>query len=830
MGKRCALILRKHLHALLFVPVIVIIMTWPTFSRIFDADEFWLHGGQRDRWLDIWNAWHVERVLAGQAEYYFTDTIFHPQGLSLAFQHIALPHALLLIVFNKFMPVDDAYNTLYLLMLCFNALCGYVLTQHLVGDKWIALFGAAVVGLSPHFLQGTTVPDIILIGTFPLAVYCFHRSLMEDRWLFAALAGICVGFTTFIGMYTYVITLLTLGICGFYLSLSRWRQVAFWRHLLLFLAVAGLISAFRVFPMVADTSVLDEGLQGHQHDLPRSHDVLHYFVPTRNPFTEDSLRALFQAPPAERHSNAYLGYINLFLLACAILWRPGWRKLLPWLTALAFFAILRLGHYFQFRGNEYTNIVLPERLLSDWFPAVFGAFHAQEYYQTGLIIPLAVLSCFGLAAILKAKPATARIAVVLLSTLILMAEYYVPRGGRALDANRTAYMDWLQSEADDPIKLINLPLEVGNPHFFMYLQTLTGYPHADGFSSRNPQSARKYINDNFLLRHLGNSQNVHCLPHNERTFLNALDRLLEDGFTHVVVHYWLYGEQFIIHSFNNVPAAYDDHFVGFYRLRDLRLSCDYRNIELSPYKHFAESSSVFPGRRSSILSFRPSARIDEDLFAYFASLFSDWRSLVHLYLDDGKPVIQSVGQSIPDLESFARDKQLIYLIYNRHDMEATTLPSHLTLEGFNLCRRDEHEDGSVIEHYLSREFACTLIASGQPLQVDYDNGAKLVNVSLEITQDQLALQILWSNLPSEPHSVSLQVFDAAGAKVLGQDTTIGSISLERYLVDVSDLEPGDYEVKLVFYDYESKRSVPGTVSLTGERFMRELLITTLTRT
>ena len=85
-------------------------MTWPTFARIFDGDEFWLHGGQRDRWLDIWNAWHVERVLAGQADYYYTDTIFHPQGLSLAFQHIALPHALLLIVFNKFMPVDDAYN------------------------------------------------------------------------------------------------------------------------------------------------------------------------------------------------------------------------------------------------------------------------------------------------------------------------------------------------------------------------------------------------------------------------------------------------------------------------------------------------------------------------------------------------------------------------------------------------------------------------------------------------------------------------------------------------------------------------------------------------
>ncbi len=830
MPTRWVLGLRDHLHPLCFVPLIVIIMTWPTFVRIFDADEFWLHGGQRDRWLDMWNAWHVERVLAGQADYYYTDTIFHPAGLSLTFQHIALPHALLLIAFKKFMSVDDAYNALYLLMLCFNALCGYVLIQHLLGDKWIALYGAVVVGLSPHFQQGTTVPDIILIGTFPLAIYCFHRALIDNRWRFAALAGICVGVSAFIGMYTYVITLLTLGIYGFYLSLARWRQAAFWRHLLLFAAVGSLISAFRVFPMIADSAILSEGLQRHQYGLPRSHDVLQYFISTGNPVTEDSLRALFQVPPAETHNNAYLGYINLLFLASAILLRPRWRKLLPWLTALAFFAVLRLGHHLTLHGNEYTNIVLPERVLSDWFPAVFGAFLWQEYYQPGLVLPLAVLACFGLAAILQAKTATVRAAVVLVSTLILMVEFYVPRGEQILDSDGTAYIDWLQTESDDPIKLINLPNEVGNPHYFMYLQTLTGYPHADGFSSRNPQSARSYINNNLLLRRWDNSQNAHCLPHNERTFLTALDRLLEDGFTHVVVHYWLYGEQFIIHSFKDVPATYDDHFVGFYRLRDLRMSCDFSQIELSPFRHFEDSPSVYPGSRSSILSFHPNERIDEDLFAYLESLFSDWRSLAHVYLDDGKPVIQSAGMSIPDLESFARDNQVIYLIYNLRDLESEMLPDLLTFERFNLCHRVEHEDGSVIEHHISRNFFCALVNSSQPLQVDYDNGARIVNASLDIAQDQLALQIMWSNLPTEPHALSLQIFDAEGAKVLGQDAIIDDASLGRYLLDLADLAPGEYVVKLVVYHYESRQSVAGTLSRTGERFGREFMITTFTRT
>ena len=285
----------------------------------------------------------------GRPNYYYTDTIFHPEGLSLAFQHIALPHALLLIVFNKFMPVDDAYNALYILMLCFNALCGYVLVQHLLGDKWIALFGAAVIGLSPHFLQGTTVPDIILIGTFPLAIYCFHRALVEDRRLFAALAGICVGITAFIGMYTYVITFLTLGIYGFYLSLSRWRQGCLLApSTTVFGGMRSHQLYIRVFPMIADTIVLNEGLQRHHHGLPRSHDILQYFIPTGNPITEDSLRALFQVPPTERHNSAYLGYINLFFLACAILLRPRWRNLLPWLTCTGVFCRAKAGPLSQF--------------------------------------------------------------------------------------------------------------------------------------------------------------------------------------------------------------------------------------------------------------------------------------------------------------------------------------------------------------------------------------------------------------------------------------------------------------------------------------------------
>ena len=247
MGTRCISILRNHWHVLLIVPLVVIVMTWPTFARIFDGDEFWLHVEHRDKWLRFWDAWHLERVFAGQAELFYTDSLFHPEGVSLAWQHVIYPHAVLFLIFEKVMPADSAYNLLFLLMLCFNAFCAYLLIYYFINDKWIALFGAVVAAVSVPFPHGSTSPDLILIGTLPLTIYFLYRAVEECRWRFAALAGLCAGFTAFISLYTLVFILFTTSICAVYLALSRWRQPAFWCQLLMIIVICGSI-ALRIYP------------------------------------------------------------------------------------------------------------------------------------------------------------------------------------------------------------------------------------------------------------------------------------------------------------------------------------------------------------------------------------------------------------------------------------------------------------------------------------------------------------------------------------------------------------------------------------------------------
>ena len=70
-------------------------------------------------------------------------------------------------------------------------------------------------------------------------------------------------------------------------------------------------------------------------------------------------------------------------------------------------------------------------------------------------------------------------------------------------------------------------------------------------------------------------------------------------------------------------------------------------------------------------------------------------------------------------------------------------------------------------------------------------------------------------------------FDAAGNKLGGQDYVVGHAPVARHLIEASSLPSGDYVVKLIFYNFRTGKSVPGTVSSDSTRFGRELDVTAI---
>ena len=261
------------------------------------------------------------------------------------------------------MPADDADNLLFLLAHCFNAFCAYVLIHHLIKDKWIALFGAVIVGLSVPNTDGSSLPSMYVIGTLPLTFYFIHRAVTENQWRLALLAGLCAGATTLISMNVFAFLLLTVAIYIFVLAVSRLRQIAFWRQIMLFICVCASISAFRIVPMVADEALRSVGLARHQ-GIDYSFDLLDFFVRSDNPFFGPFLHAAYDVAPDSRHRRAYLGihqFILHWLRADPRRCPRGKRRkrLLPWLAILVFCAIYRLGHFPTINAVRHTDVVLP---------------------------------------------------------------------------------------------------------------------------------------------------------------------------------------------------------------------------------------------------------------------------------------------------------------------------------------------------------------------------------------------------------------------------------------------------------------------------------------
>lgn len=821
--------LSNHFHVLLVLPLVVIVMTWPVLPQLFNGDSFWLHNPSPDAFHRIWDSWHVGQALAGHAELWHTVDMFHPRGASLVFQHFSFPHALLLLALKNVMPTDSAYNLLFMLILCFNGFSAYVLIRHLLKDKWVALFGAVVAVLGISFSYSNTVPDLICIGTLPLTLYFFHRALFEGRPLFAALAGFCAGITAFIGMYTLAFILLSAAVYAAFLLPTRWRQPEFWRRLLVFALLCAAISALRIYPMIEDAAAFQEGLTKYE-GWKRSSGVLDYFVNSPNPFTGRLLHAIFNLPPDANYRFVYLGYINLFFLACALLCKRGRKNALPWAALFIFFAIMRLGDYLTINGVAYREIVLPRGVLAEAFPILFAQI-GPYLYLYALVIPLSLISSYGFAALIRGRSARIRALVALAAVLIVAIEFYSPITGFSFPNGATAYINWLKSEPDDPIRLVNLPNQTPYVRYSMYVQTLSGYPTASGFLWRTARSTQKYFDRNLLLREWRGRRSGHCFGR-QIAYQEALDELHSEGFTHIVLHLWKNRAHRIQHSFLDLPAAYDDGLVRIYRLRDMRHGCKDLPQELAAFDQLLASpwGAYQPG--ASLLSYHPRQPLDSDRLAYLDAaidLTTNWGSLLHLYLEQGAPTFQTASGKAVTAEDFKEYDQVIYVVTNLRETDPVLLASTPPLDLYQRCGRQNYENDWVVIRLLRREFSCALYAAPAPLQVRYDNGAHLANLLVTHAEGDLDIQLRWGTLPVPKHAFSVQFFDGTGTKILSQDFVVSDGALARHHVDYRALPPGDYTVKLIVYNFESRRSVSGTVSGTGESFEREFLITTLTQ-
>ena len=567
--------MQEHRHFLIVVTLLTLVMTFPTIIYAFKTDIFWQPAGSsNDVYIKFWDIWYGKQFLTGQANPFYTDLIFHPEGLPLNYHPFFIPHIIVVNALGILLPISNAFSLAYMLIVWSSALSAYIYLLWFFKDKWVASFGAIVFGFSPHVAGHPNHPEISFIATVPLIMYSFHRGVSEDRRALVLLAGLLTGLTTVISMYTYmcVLILLSFFLCAF--AITRSRDKRFRLYVVLLVLSIAVSSLWRVYPMISGSVSIGEAAQWHGASEVKS-DAISLFVNHLNPFFGRQIGAVLQTPAGAKLSEtSFLGYVPLLLVAFGLFKSDTRRKMLPWVVPCTAFLILRLGSHLHINGTVFSDIPLPKYYLDQIPPGIFAAFWAVDSFIIGALLPFAVLTCFGLVALQKRLPFASKPMFIVALIVIISFEYYIPVRGKVIPDERIAYLDWLSKEnGSGEIRLINLPMGRTNSKRYGLFQALSGYPHAEGAISRTPDSAFNYIRANYLLNAWYRRHPVSCETAGQDSYLSGLAQLETDGFSHIVLHHDLIDRAAISEDFRYVQPAYDDDSVSIYRLSDLRDSC-----------------------------------------------------------------------------------------------------------------------------------------------------------------------------------------------------------------------------------------------------------------
>ena len=80
--------LREHRHFVIVLTLLTLAVTFPTIVQVFRTDIFWHPGGEHaDSFIKLWDLWYGNLFLSGQADRFYTDLMFYPDGVSLFTTH-----------------------------------------------------------------------------------------------------------------------------------------------------------------------------------------------------------------------------------------------------------------------------------------------------------------------------------------------------------------------------------------------------------------------------------------------------------------------------------------------------------------------------------------------------------------------------------------------------------------------------------------------------------------------------------------------------------------------------------------------------------------------
>jgi hypothetical protein len=331
-----------------------------------------------DMFQNLWNFWWVKKSLLDlQVSPYWTDYIFYPSGTSLAFQTFSPFNSLIAIPLQSIWNRIVAYNLLYIFTFVIAGLGGYLLTYHLVKERFAAFLGGFIYAFSPYHFSRVMHINIASIQWIPFYCLFLFRLREKPTWpnafgttLFLTLTAMCSWYYLIFLLIFTVIYLLYYGIAdvGKTLKLRFFLLLTF--SSLLFLL---LIAPF-VLPLLKEMVASESYLYDPVH---KGLDLLGISV---------FKGYIFFWP-------VYLGYAVLGLSFYAV-FRNRNREVKFWIIVGLFSFLMTFGTSLSFLGREIPGIPLPYHIM-ERIP-IFRAARTPYRFLVFVMLSLSILSGYGI--------------------------------------------------------------------------------------------------------------------------------------------------------------------------------------------------------------------------------------------------------------------------------------------------------------------------------------------------------------------------------------------------------------------------------------------------
>jgi len=515
-----------------------LLLTYPVAFR--PGEHYSVHN---DYLQGLWNFWWFKEALFELGKNpYFSDNVFFPTGVSLAFHTLSITNAAMAVPFLFAFGVVTSYNMVYLITFILTGIGTYLLVHDLTGNKYAAFLSGLILAFCPyHFIKSYQIWAASL-EWMPLFAFFFLRFLRGGGLREAALSALMLFLASLSSWYLMAFTFLFILFAILYYILvnpGRVFSIDFIKGLSFMAGLFGLLILPFAYPMIKEviwgeshmyTSLYAQFLKGSQGIVDGR---------TGSTFQVGMTQLFGMRLATPLFWPGILGYIPI-LLAVYGIFKGELKEKGLWVASTVLFFLFLLGPYLTVFDRVYENIPLPWLIL-DKLP-IFKAIRYPHRFMAPFMMCLAVMAGSGAVAltrsaarwsVLRGKRAASIVLAVLAA--VVMVEFFVAPVG-SYEIRMSPFYSELAENRDGEYAILEVPIMTPFTTRYMFFQTSHGKKIPGGQIVHPKEEVMDFLKSTPVIKDLANPVLKEERGESQDLPVNTSEILSKLNMRYVIVH------------------------------------------------------------------------------------------------------------------------------------------------------------------------------------------------------------------------------------------------------------------------------------------------------